>query len=529
MDKLKEALARIRDMWKSLSRLQKGTLIGTVLLLLAAFGGLFTFAGRKEYVPLFSGLTLEDQAAIVEVLKEGKVDYRLDSGASAILVPSDSVYDLRLTLAGSGIPKGGTVGFELFDETRMGMTDFQQQVAYMRALEGELARTIGQIDCVDYARVSVVMPRRKLFLREEQPGSASVLVKLRPGRDMGAEQIRAIMNLTAYSVEGLAPENVSVVDTAGRLLSELVEDDFLVYPGGSGGAVSSVQRELEKMHEHDLERKAQRMLEAVFGPGNAVVRVRVELDFSRRNRTREEYVPQPNGKGVVRSRQVVEETYSGTGTPPVGGGAGTATNIPGYASRQTTAGGSDYVKTDEVTNYEVSTLHQEEMEAPGSVKRITASVMINGSPDEVERRDELFASVAAAIGIDDGRGDLLSLNFMEFAPGPEEATQAAAASRSALSLPLFWVAAPLALVFVGAGVFFFLRRRRRPEGEEDEEGMPIAVEDGKADRRILEGLAHLERGNKDEIYVLEEQIGLYADNNPEDMAVILKQWLDEAY
>jgi flagellar M-ring protein FliF len=345
---------------------------------------------------------------------------------------------------------------------------------------------------------------------------------------MSAEQIRAIMNLTAYSVEGLAPENVSVVDTAGRLLSELVEDDFLVYPGGSGGAVSSVQRELEKMHERDLERKAQRMLEAVFGPGNAVVRVRVELDFARRNRTREEYVPQPNGKGVVRSRQVVEETYSGTGAPP-GGGVGTATNIPGYASRQTTAEGSDYSKTDEVTNYEVSTLHQEETEAPGSVKRITASVMINGSPDEAEMRDELFASVATAIGINEERGDRLSLNFMKFAPGPEEMARAAAAPRSVLSLPIFWAAVPLGLLLVGGGVFFLLRRRRRGEAESGDEEQPLVVDDGKVDRRVLEGLANLERGNKDEIYVLEEQIGLYAENNPEDMAVILKQWLEEAY
>ncbi len=530
MDRLKEALGRLREMWKGLTRLQKGTLVGTVLLLLAAFGGIFTFAGRQEYAPLFSGLAMEDQAAIVEVLKDRKVDYRLDPGASAIMVPADDVYDLRIAMAGSGLPKGSTVGFELFDETKMGMTDFQQQVAYMRALEGELARTIGQIDGVDYARVSVVMPRRKLFLREEQPGSASVMVKLRPGRDMGMEQIRAVMNLTAHSVEGLAPENVSVVDTSGRLLSERVEDEFLLYPGGSGGGVSSVQRELEKMSERDLQRKAQRMLEAVFGPGNAVVRVRVELDFARRNRTREEYVPQPNGKGIVRSRQLTEETYSGTGSPPGGSGVGTATNIPGYASRNTAdQGGSDYLKTDEVTNYEVSTLRQEETEAPGTVKRITASVMINGDPDEAEMRDELFASVAAAIGIDEERGDRLSLNFMEFAPVEDQRAAALPAPSGVFSMPVAWVAVPLLLALVGGAVFFFLRRRRRAEEPEAEEDGEIVMEDGKADRRVLEGLASLERGAKDEAYVLEEQIGLYAENNPEDMAAILGQWLEEAY
>lgn len=523
MNRLQEAFKRLLGVWSPLSRLQKASIVGTALLLLVAFGGLFTFAGKTEYEPLFSGLRVEDQAAIVEDLKERKVDYRLDPAASAILVPADSVYDLRLSLAGNGLPKGGTVGFELFDEAKMGMTDFQQQVAYMRALEGELSRTISQINCVDSARVSIVMSRQKLFLRQEEPGSASVLVKLRPGRDMGVEQVRAIAHLTAYSVEGLSPENVSVVDTSGRLLSDMTQEDYLVYPGSSGGAVSSLQRELEKRQEKDLERKAQRMLEAIFGPGNSIVRVRVELDFAKRNRTRQQFIPQANGKGVVRSRQVTEEDYTGSARPDQA--VGTATNIPGYATRSGGTESGNYNKVDEVTNYEVSTLHQEETEAPGAVKRITASVVINGQGDAAGLRDDLYASVATAIGLDEQRGDRLSLSFMEFAEDTADLLAAEAVPAGMLPFSPLWLLVPAGLALAG-GAIFLLRRRRKQSGQVSEE---LEMEEDGTGQKVMAGLANLEKGNQDEMFVLEEQIGLYAENNPEDLAVILKQWLDEAY
>lgn len=524
MSRLHEEFKRLLGLWDSLSRLQKASIIGTTVLLMVAFGGLFRFAGKTDYEPLFSGLRVEDQAAIVEVLKDKKVEYKLDPPASAILVPADSVYDLRLFLAGNGLPKGGTVGFELFDEAKMGMTDFQQQVAYMRALEGELSRTIGQIDCVETARVSIVMSRQKLFLRQEEPGSASVLVKLRPGRNMGVEQVRAVAHLTAYSVEGLSPENVSVVDTSGRLLSDMARDDYLVYQGNSGGAVSSVQRELEKLQEKDLERKAQRMLEAIFGSGNSIVRVRVVLDFAKRNMTREQFIPQSNGKGIIRSRQVTEEDYSGAGPSGAGQAVGTATNIPGYAMRSGGAGSGNYNKVDDVTNYEVSSLHQEETEAPGAVKRITASVVINGKEGAADLRDDLYASVAAAIGIDEERGDKLSLSFMAFADTPADLLAAQAVPAGKFPFFPLWLFVPVGLVLAGGTVFFLRRRGRKPETAE--ESKPVEDRMGE---QVLAGLASLEKGNQDEVFLLEEQIGLYAENNPEDLAGILKQWLDEAY
>lgn len=474
--------------------------------------GVLAFSGRVSYVPLFSGLELEDQAAIVNILNERKIPFRINPQDGAILVPDSEVYGLRLAMAEAGLPKNGTVGYEIFDNAKMGMTDFQQQVAYLRALEGELARTIGRLDVVESARVSVVLPKPKLFLKDEQPATASVLVRLRPGRDLSPEQVRAVIKLTASSVEGLAPENVSVVDTSGRLLSESLEGGGAAF-SKDRGEVTSLQRELERRQEKDLELKAQNMLSAIFGPGNAIVRVRVELDFTKRNRTRKEFVPQPNGKGVVRSSQVSEESYTGSAGPSQG--VGTAANIPGYAVKSGASSAGEYSKTDQVTNYEISTLQEDEEETPGKIKRITASVVINreeaGTP-----REELLASLAAAIGIDEKRGDRISLTVMPFAPAPDQDGNAPVQQR----LQMWVVLAALVLLTAFAGVAFFLVRRRK--------GGFAARKNEPEKTRVPEAAADLFDAPKDSLQVLEEQIALYARSAPEEAASIIKQWLEES-
>lgn len=251
-------------------------------------------------------------------------------------------------------------------------------------------------------------------MKEQEQATASVLIGLKPGREISYDQVQAIMKLVASSVEGLSPENVSVVDTSGRLLSGIAgESDFLL---PSGGSITSVQRELERRQEQDLEKKIQNMLTAIYGPGNSVVRVRVELDFSRLSKTSKQFIPQSSGKGVVRSTQTTEESYTGTAAPTQG--VGTSSNIPGYAVRSTNAGRGEYSKTDQITNYEISTLQENEERPPGTVKRITASVVINGSEQD-NPGEELYNSIAAALGLNEARGDRLTVAFMPFA-SPEE-------------------------------------------------------------------------------------------------------------
>ncbi|MFP4481824.1 MAG: flagellar basal-body MS-ring/collar protein FliF [Thermovirgaceae bacterium] len=513
MDQVRVLYKRFREFWNNLGKRRRWTLLGAVILLLGFFGGVIIFAGHTSYVPLFSGLETDDQAAIVEMLRERAVDYRLEPSASAVLVPESQVHDLRLTLASEGLPKGGSVGFEIFDNSRMGMTDFEQQVAFLRALEGEIERTIREMDAVENVRVKVVMPEPKLFLKEEQPASASILLRLRPGHEMNPDQIRAVMNLTASSVEGLSPEYVSIVDTDGRLLSEMVEDDFFIHRGGDGG-VSSVQRELEHQHERDLESRVRNMLSAIFGPGNAVVRIQVDLDFTRLSRSRREFIPAEDGDGVVRSSQTTEETWSGTAAAEQG--VGTAANIPGYGVQTGSSEGGEYSKTDEVTNYEISTLEEEMTATPGSVKRLTASVVINGDGETVSR-EELYASVSTALGLDEDRGDRLSLNFMPFAAGPTDFADFETTEEGFLSrlISPWGLAAAAALVVL----LFWWRRRRTQEtaetaGQEQEKAKPKAPD--------------LFKVEKDETEMLEEQLGVYAGTNPEDMAAIIMQWLEES-
>ncbi len=516
MQKFKELLGRIKGFWNSLGKRQRWTLAGASAALMVFFSVLLFYSGRVSYAPLFSGLELEDQAAIVDLLKEKGVEYRLDPSASAILVPEDAVYSLRLNMASSGLPRSGIVGYEIFDNAKMGMTDFQQQVAYVRALEGELARTISRLDVVEFARVNVVLPKQKLFLKEEQPATASVLIRLRPGRQMKTDHIKAVMKLVASSVEGLNPDNVSIVDTSGRLLSELVGDGYLLYQGASGG-VSSIQREMERHQEIDLEKKIQNMLSAIFGPGNSVVRVRVELDFTRLSRTKQEYVPEARGKGVVRSIQTVEETFSGSAQS--NRGVGTASNIPGYAVKTSGSNNGDYSKTDQVINYEISSFQQEEQKAPGTVKRITASVVIN-SEENSAPRDELLYSISTAIGINEERGDRLSLAFMPFASADQIEDRFAPISEPRgflhrLFLPVTGLAASLAV----GGAFFFIFRRRRKKAETgkdvQEEVTPYPTLD-------------LLNVPKNDMQILEEQMGLYVETYPEEAASMVKKWLEEA-
>lgn len=515
MDQVRVLYKRLKKFWDSLEKRRRWTLLGALVLLLGFFGGVILFAGHTSYVPLFSGLTTDDQAAIVEMLRERTVDYRLEPSASAILVPESQVHELRLALASEGLPKGGSVGFEIFDNSRMGMTDFEQQVAFLRALEGELERTIREMDAVEDVRVNVVMPEPRLFLKEEQPASASILLRLRPGREMTPDQVRAVMNLTASSVEGLSPEYVSIVDTGGRLLSEMAGDDFFIHRGGSGG-VSSLQRELERQHERDMESRVRNMLSAVFGPGNAVVRVQVELDFTRLSRSRREFLPKDDGNGVVRSSQTTEETWSGAAA--AGQGVGTAANIPGYAVQTGSTGGGEYSKTDEVTNYEISTLEEEMTVTPGSIKRVTASVVINDDGERVSR-EELYASVAAALGLDEDRGDRLTLSFMPFAAQATDFAGLKTAEEGFLSRLI----SPWGLAAAAAFVALLLLWRRRRAKETAETAGP-EQEQEKAKPKTPD-LFNVEKAESE---MLEEQLGIYAENNPEEVAAIIMQWLEES-
>ena len=281
MDSLRRWFAAFLTFWAGLKLWQRASIILAIFVVLGGLGAMIFMTGSTNYEPLYAGLDVSDQAAIVDYLKENNIPYRLDPSASAILMPGGAIYETRLTLAQMGLPKGGTTGFEIFDDSSMGMSEFQQRIAYTRAIEGELARTISQMQQVENARVSVVIPEQRLFLEQQKPSTASVLLRLRPGATIGPTQ-----------VDGLEPDAVTVVDTNGRILSDMVSDSMIMYNPDGTNSVTSVQRELERQHERELENKVRIMLEQVYGPGTAVVRVRIDLDFDKRTNSYVEWCSQ---------------------------------------------------------------------------------------------------------------------------------------------------------------------------------------------------------------------------------------------
>ena len=352
--------------------LSRKLLAAAVLAALVAGFVLLYLQGQKAvYEPLFSNLAAEDASAIADKLRERKVPFQIQGGGSLILVPADQVYDLRLALAGEGIPKGGGVGFEVFDKTDFGTTEFVQKLNYQRALQGELARTIKEFGEVADARVMIVMPRESVFIEAAKPASASVLLKLR-GR-LPADKVDAVVNLVASSVEDLAPENVTVVDTAGNVLSKKRGD-------GGGGDVADAKLNYKLTYEATLARQIQSMLEQIVGPGKAIVRVSAEMNFDQVDLSEETFDPETP---VVRSRQQNQENSEDTQgstsgissvNPLVAAGQTGVTGQPGAAQKAQKS-----QKNGETVNYEISRTVRKTVNPVARIERVSVAAVLDGN------------------------------------------------------------------------------------------------------------------------------------------------------
>ncbi len=455
---------QVRDLWSGLTAVQRAVLIGVTLGLFVGLGALLFWAGTPEYGVLYAGLPLEDAADVAEQLRADGVPFRLEGGGRTVLVPADKVYDLRLSLAGQGIPKGGVVGFEIFDRSGFGMTDFAQKVNYTRALEGELTRTIRGLDGVDGVRVHLVMPERRLFESEAKPASASVVLQLRPGRRLTAKQVRGIVHLVASSVEGLEPDGVTVVDSRGTVLYQS--------EGDAPALLAASQLEYKRAYEKDVERRVRELLERVTGPGGAVVRVAAEFDFSRVQETSEVYDPEAV---AVRSEERVSESSTGPTGPA--GVPGMASNVPGSDVAQGVQGQDQQgagatpassSRETETVNYEVSkTVRRVEREA-GALKRLSVAVAVDGTykepaeeggarefvPRPPEELDQIRALVEKAVGADPARGDAVEVTSIPFHPAEVPETKAGFLS-PALIPPLIRYGTVLVVALLG--VFFVAR------------------------------------------------------------------------
>jgi flagellar M-ring protein FliF len=391
------------------------------IALIGFFAFLILRVTTPQMMPLFTDLSLEDSASIAKELDREGVTYELRNDGNVIMVPRDKVARLRMTLAENGLPKGGGVGYEIFDKSdALGTTSFVQNIDKLRALEGELARTIRTLDQVEDARVHLVLPDRPLFSRDKIEPSASIVLKLRG--TLQPSQVRAIRHLVATAVSGLRPQRISIVDEQGQLLADGASDDT------TAGGVAADER--QAAYEKHLREQVESIVSSVVGPGHSRVQVTADFDFNRITETSDKY--DPDGR-VVRSSQTQEETSAtnqGSNEVTVGN------ELPGANQSQPAAntGPRDQSrKSEETVNYEISKTTKTEVIEGGRLNRLSVAVLVDGTyakddkgnvtyqPRSKEELDQIASLVRSAIGFDPKRGDqvqIVNLRFAETAANP---------------------------------------------------------------------------------------------------------------
>jgi len=541
----KEYVEKAKEVWGKFSLTQR-VIIGSVAV--AVFAGLLTlmlWVNKPEYKVLFTNLTPEDANRVVTMLQGEKVPYSLENNGTTILVPEKKVYELRLKVAGEGTLKGSGIGYEIFDQVKVGQTDFVQKVNYMRALQGELSRTISEFPSVDSARVHLVMPHRSLFIEEQQKPSASVVLKLKdPAKKVEAKEVQAILNMLVMSVEGLDKKKVSITDNAGKALYFPEEDPV---PG-----LSKTQLDYINRVQQNLERRIEEMLIPVAGAGKIIAKVNVDMDFSQKTIRRELYDPQ---NSVVRSEQRSEETQKGkanleAGTPDVNfRGDG----ITGSVSTQ------DGTRESRTTNYEINKEEQNIVSNVGDIQRLTVAVIVDGTytknadgvmefvPRPATDLKRMRQLVANAVGISEARGDSLEVTSIPFGdrevPVPPNLAEIMVSYAEKIGKPLLnTLLVFLFLMLVVRPVVLALIRPKVEAGEmiEGLEGLPAAEEQLALYEAHEEALRAEEEAEEEEasdallesIYgdleATKNHIFHLADQHMDQAITIVRSWMKDA-
>jgi flagellar M-ring protein FliF len=532
---------------KTLGAPRIAAMVAVTLALVGFFAFLILRVTAPQMTPLFTDLSYEDSSAIVKDLERQGIAYELRNEGGTIMVPKDRVARLRMSLAGEGLPKGGGVGYEIFDKSdALGTTSFIQNINNLRALEGELARSIKGLDRVVAARVHLVLPERPLFSRDKVEPSASIVLKVHG--TLEPQQVRAIRHLVASAVNGLKPQRVSIVDEAGRLLADGTgNDDF--------GEVSVEERRAS--FEKRLRDQVETIVSSVVGPGHARIQVSAEFDFNRITQTSDKY--DPEGR-VVRSSQTREET---TATESRDNQVTVGNEIPGSSNQRPGNNPSDANaqqardqnrKSEEIVNYEISKTTKTEVIEGGRINRISVAVLVDGvygkndkgdiayQPRSKEEIEQIAAVVRTAIGFDAKRGDqveVVNLRFAETAVTPisepagwlgalqftkddiMRAIEMAVMGLLGLVVLLMVVrplvrrvlapeAAPLAALPAGSGQLADVENMKAEPSETAK----------KIDIAQIQGQVHAQSVQK---------VGELADKNPSEAVSIIRQWMNEPH
>ncbi|MFP4128024.1 MAG: flagellar basal-body MS-ring/collar protein FliF [Desulfonatronovibrionaceae bacterium] len=525
---LERFVARLKGIWTSTALAQKILIGGLILSVVLTFFILLYFLSRPDYEVLYSNLPQEDASRVTNVLDKENVQYRLENGGSTIMVPRENVHRLRLLVAGEGVVHGSGVGFELFDQTKVGQTDYVQKINYQRALQGELSRTISDFNEVEKARVHLVMPSKSLFIEEQNDPSASVVLQLKSGADLNSKQVQSIVNLITTGVEGMEADHITISDTRGQILYEPRTDII--------AGLSTTQLEYQLAFQQNLERKIEQMLLPIIGPGKVIAKVNADLDFDRTTIKKELYDPDSQ---VVRSEQSSEEQSQGdvnmeAGVPePAFQGEG----VTGPATSQQTS------RETSTTNFEISKEEQSIISSVGDVDRLNVAVLVDGKyetnadgesvyvPLPQEELERIRQLVERTVGFDTARGDEIEVSNISFGMPETEAPptlmDTVAKYFQMVGKPL--LNAILVLLFLLLVVRPIVMAILKPKVAEEEEEMaglpqgqerapigpgmsPEAMEDMEAQKRI------------EDIKAFASQL---ADDNFEQAFAVVKKWLKE--
>lgn len=524
-------------------------MVMVAVLMLGFFAFLIMRSQTPNLAPLYSGLSLEDSSAILSELQTQSIPYEIRGDGDTILVPRDQITTLRMSLATEGLPTSGQVGYEIFDQqSTLGATSFVQNINNVRALEGELARTIASLTRINTARVHLVLPERELFRRERKDPSASIVLSVRG--ELSAGEIRAIQHLVASAIEGLAPSRVSIVDDQGTLLASGTGQD-------EAGILSAQADERTLGYENRLRTRLEDMLANVVGAGRARVEVSAELDLNRATTTQETFDPEGQ---VVRSTQTREsENLSGAAS----GQVTVANELPGASGDAGAAPTEQGTSTEEVVNYEISKTTQTNVTEAGALKRLSVAVVVDGTyaddgagnttytPRTADEVSQILALVRSAVGYSAERGDSVEVVNMQFAERPDLAIAGTEASGGLLDFTrddlMNGAEMAVTLLIALALVFFVMRPllRKVLSPETRTLALPVAAEVGHhgvlaADGTVMSDEEAAPPRDKTPAWVTNAKsmgetqlqtlktVGTLVEENPKQAALIVRDWLGSA-
>jgi len=500
----KQLLTQFSAIWRKLSLQQKFITTALVAFIILGMTGLVVWSQKNitresGFKVLYANIDLDEAAAITEELQKGGYKYKLENDGRSIAVEHKQLYEVRMAMAREGLPRKSGIGYELFDKTNIGMTDFVMKMNSKRALEGEIQRTIEGLEEVKSARVHIVIPEPTIFLDNQKEAKASIVIKCSPGKEISREQIRGISFLVSSSVDGLKPEQISIVDYNGKLLSD-------PFGGDEGAMASSRNMELQQNAEKYLEQKANQLLTNVLGPSKAFVKIACDLDFDKIERTLEQYNPESR---VIRSEERIDENKK---------------NAPD----------GDNQRERSITNYEIDKTVQHVIAETGNIKRLTISVAVDGryetgsdgkssfvmrSAEEIQNIEDIIKNT---VGYDLARGDQIAVSSVKFDNEFLRDEQAEMRNREKWE---FWMSiAKYALGFALAVLFIlFLRSLAKTVADSMNPPVPALEHLGLEEPVVEEVPEEMRRSSE-----ILERVEMLTREEPVNIATIIKQWLAEA-